>query len=604
MTRLSFRAPLLAVPSTLLFATLSGAQTGTASFPLGQGSTGYYLPEPTGVTETARTVTGDILNDGLVDVFYRNGSELRCRFSPGLFDAPMTDVLDQGIVDFDIALDGDRDVVFASTATGLISGYWDNTAWAWSVSDEGTHPRWNGALFVRAVSRGFGRRPFVYGVMASGVDIRVLVPVTGGFSDRHVATLAQPVLEFEDLQFVSGGLPELAVVSQTGCAIYSGSYVGNPGTPVAEALTPGTPVPSSLSVGRSSSSNTGWVAWLHGTVTQPRQSLSVLAPGAAPFTLSLPATTPDSEPFAAGSLIAGDFDADGDADLMMTNTALRSFVVPLNLGTASGPPVFSWTSNDVRTVDLQNPTQSLGTDAMFAADIDNDGDADYGLSIAAESQFLFVKSGNVNHTAMTPGVVTYEPTTPTGFEYHEFEVWGPHRCRFRHEPAASIPTSATHLQLQLWKKVNPTTPLTPERLDVQFLPLTATELEFDLEPHIPGAPPTGQLFFHPMFFCTMRYVQLDPATQEITTVFPGRIFGFEGLTLPGQPLSANARWILNLWPGRGGDALELALGLGGDLAPTDPPNGQTSNGEGAGSGGGSGGECLPCDTNNPPKEGS
>ncbi|MEM6675273.1 MAG: hypothetical protein AAF726_20665 [Planctomycetota bacterium] len=587
--------PLLSLLAAALLSPVALAQS---SFELSSGDTGYFLPDPPGSLDPyERMIDGDLLNDGLPGIYYLQNGVVRGRFTIGSYDSPATVNPGLPVEDFDIGFDVDRDRIFAVDASGLLSAEWDGDARHWAIEREASPPRWDGALHVRAIDRSVGQRPYIYGVMADGREVRVLIPTTGGFADRRVFMHSETILGFEDVQFDGAGLPELALVTASGGGVYSGAFISNSGAPLVSAPTPLSSEWTSLVVGHLDGDDSGRVAWLHGPASAPTSNLTVLDPSGAVVSLALPAATPGGTPLQAGAVIAEDFDGDQDLDLLLSNKAESSMIVLVNGGTAAGAPILSWTPSGVREIAVPNPDGAFGDDAMFAADIDSDGDADYGAGLGAQDKFLVIKSATIKHRDMTPGVIEYEPGPHGGLDRNEFVMTGLYEVRFGHAAAPAIPAGATHLEVIFWEKPDPSTPLLPDRLTSLYLPLNTVDIAVDLAPFVPNPPHTGPPTFESMFFGLLRYVTRDSGNTTNLAVFPAKIYGFEGATVDEAHPSANKIWLNSTWPGSDATALELLLGAAVGLQEWPGPG----HGGGTGSCGSSGGECLPCFDNNPPK---
>ena len=555
------------------------------------GSVPLYPSSVPQVHHGPRTAVGDLLGDGLVDLCALESGEVRVRFSPGLYDSLMTDVLSMPANDLDVALDGDRVRLFAATSAGLVSTHWDPAQRAWIETVERTRPNWNDARLVRAVKRGPGLRPYIYGVMANGVEVRLLTPTAGGFSDKRVRMLTEEILALEDVSFVAGGLRELAVLTASGCSIYSGDPADIGDRAILSLATEVSSGETSLVVGSTGSPKDAWVAWLHDDAGVPRSSVSWLTPGGANETVVLQSTTPNGDPFGAGNLGATDLDGDSDLDLLVTNTQHSSIAALLNLATTPGTPAFQWSPAGVRSQLVAGA--DFDERPMFAADIDNDGDTDYGAGAGSLGRYYFVQSNLVRHRDLMPGIVTYETGGPSGSDLPEFHLSEDLQLSFALQPAATVPPGATDIELVFFTRPDDVTPLTPTPIFGRFEALGTTNVTFDLAGSVTEDPSTSHVSFYEMCFFTIRYVNRDPLTGEVQFVHPGQVFGLESRTMPGDPPSANANWLIDGWPGQRGDHLEVFL----DARAAQP------RALGGGSGCGSGGECLPCDINNPPPPG-
>lgn len=541
-----------------------------------------------------RSVVGDLLGDGLVDLCAMEGSEIRARFSPGLYDCLMTDVLSVPATDFDIAEDGGRDRLFACTARGLASAHWDAVQRDWIETLEPTHPRWKNARFVRAVGQGSGQRPLIYGVMANGREIRLLTPAGSGFIDERVRVVGREVIALEDVSFVADGLPELAVLTSVGCTVYSGDPADIGSGPIVQSLTPVVPGETSLVAGSAGGAADSWVAFLHGPSSDPRASVTILEPSSASTTLSFQGTTPAGNTFQAGALGALDLDGDSDVDLLITNQALPSMVSLLDVSTSAQVPSFTWQQSSVREVQMPAAGSGFGDEAVFTADIDNDGDVDFGAGAAYLNDMVRVRNGRVEHVDLTPGIVLQEPLQPADLDLAEFQLDTDLDLSFSLRAAAVVPPGATDIQLGFWTKPDHLSPLTPEPILTRHVRLGTTAQIFDLRDRVTEDLAAPNASFFEICFFTIRYVSRDPATGDVTHVYPGHVYGIESRTMPGGSPSDNCNWLLTQWPGRGGPALEVIL----------EAHGRSSFlGGGVGSGCGTGGECLPCQPDNPPGPG-
>ncbi len=585
--------------SVTLLTLAAAPASGQASFDVDGAGTGYYLGgDSVGTLPYHRAVMGDVFGDGLNDAFFLRDTEVDGRFSPGFLDSHMTNVFEADVTDFDASTDNGKWRLFGVNATGLVSTRWDRAAHDWAHTPEYTLGAWPNAKHVRAFSLGPTRRPLIYGVMQNGTDIRVLIPVTGGYLDRPILTAPGPILGIEDVVYdpASGTIPELAVLCADGLRVYRGTWSGNNGLPIDTVLTPAATGSRSLVLGRSSSGGTAWVAWLYDTQSSTDPTLTVKEFGSAAITIALDQNLPSGAPLRVGTIAAGDLDNDGDTDILATNRDHASLLALVNTGTATGAPVFAWNTNDVRGHDLGPSGAPFGDDQLFVGDLDNDSDPDFGTANSADMTVFLLKSSSVSHEDRTPQIQVFEddPATPLNEEAPEFFVTEQLKSQFTHVLPTVVPAGTTHLQLQLWKKVNATTPLESGRLAVKYYPLAEltggpTLLEMNLAPYLATVPIQGTVNpFGEIMFIAMRYVERD-SNGDVLRVFPGKIYAFEGATPVGQDPSPGKQWLAETWVARDGQDLDLRLA-------NDPfPQG----GDGAGSCGTTGGECLPGDCDDP-----
>lgn len=581
--RLLLLSLLIAVPTLTLAGKLG--HTG-GSDPVG----GYALqasnPEPG--EHYTRTVAGDFDGDCQQDVAYLLGEKVEVMIDPGLYESRMTCAASG----FDMVTvpGADRDDLLVVDALGLVRVTWNypgaGPCGNWlrvrrlAVEED---LDWIGVDLLRTWSDGPGT-PYVFGRYLDGTTIVWMRPGEADWVPEPVFATGspEPFLDLAPLDFDADGEPELAVIFPSGMAVYE---LGNP-TPVAYHTYPGVTSTALAPLRHTAVSvDPECVAWI-GTAADGAQYFAIVDSTG----IRNPVPLGHAEIFA---MRAGDYDDDGDDDLLCASTASWDLTWVENTGL--GEPVFS-PPDSVSEAPEANLPADENTAWPVIADLDGDGDGDAAYPIQDDEPFLWVwREAATNQAALRPRLVT---ATVDG-KVVGATVDANQTLRVDVEVDENMP--GKYLKIVAWTRDDPSSPMNPQPLRVKYHDVSGrvgTEVR-PFEVVIPGGPSqsggsAAPETFEPLVYLLFQlYDGLGP-TDPPTTVYPGLLLVLhaQGVLGPsGQP-TANDAFVTSLESSLA-FVVMAASAEGGGVEQLDGPGGDEV---------GKGGDvpCTPVPPNSPP----
>ena len=235
--------------------------------------------------------------------------------------------------------------------------------------------------------------------------------------------------------------------------------------------------------------------------------------GATVFLYTADATTIDP-PISLGgatltALATGDFDADGQEDLLISHQTTGELALFTNSYEATGAS-FSWDPGTWALYDLTEdgsgsaPAPWNEATPIFV-DLDLDGDADVLHPVEKDDAIVLMRSSAVDHEA-------YAPLVGEGC-YQLDEDTGESRVTLQVVPPPLAPSVDDAIEVVLWRQPDALAPTDPVPVSLTTVPLTAWPLEVVLtftEPQPSSA----------IFHAQMRLVALDGTTGEVVDAGP------------------------------------------------------------------------------------
>lgn len=525
----------MGVPSlvSILLASLAGSVTDPLlPTPI---SLDYVRPlqdlTPQGLDAYTRTVTGDFDGDSLADLAYLHGALLEVMFAPALFMSQYDDVTSAtdvavlpgiGSPPTDSLL-----TVGSSGLTRLTLSYGGSQAfWLQTTLEAG----WAGAL--RVDCREVSGQTWVFGLQSDARSVRARAKGVGtGWVEGPLFTTTFDVSEIAALDYDGGGDLELAVVGEHRWEIWRRS--GAPFQPwvLAASGTHGSFDLLDVAVGAQDGSLTEWLALLAAHHTDPTRSFVIVHD-------LLGTQTPvevDGQPEAV-AMAAGDFDASGDDDLVLSIRASFDALVLTNQGTGSSPAFDGDRSGSFPPTATVDIPATLGSPAdtqaqPAAADLDNDDRMDFCLPIQGSGE-LFVHRDNLYGPAVPPTGYSVLANSAGGMSVEDEDLPSS-TCAATQllvpvsSPVASRPNNVQLLESHLWvqRPGESTTATTIDYHEAAFVSgIENYDLDLLLDSDV-GAQPGGQVD-ETIYFKLVCFAQTDTAGNVIRIARP-RLIGFQ-----------------------------------------------------------------------------
>jgi len=287
-----------------------------------------------------RTVALDIDGDSLQDICMLRGTDVDLMIGPGVFEAVFpsraTGVNDIAALDR-FPLQGKQSLLTVGD-DGAVVHHFD---WGLQAGPNGFEPveqwvtttvndtTWEDAVLVKSRDNG-GTSSQIYGVMDDGETVRSLTNSGTGYLDSHLFSVSETILELSIVDWVAGGDPEVCVLTGSGIEVFE-HVSGAPGTnqtwqSVYVSHPPGF-TPLSMTAGQGPGAGE-WVAWSVVLTANPVHERLIIADasGYDVYVLHGPPTVI--------AMSTGDWDGDGDDDVMTSSKATHDVVILENIGTS------------------------------------------------------------------------------------------------------------------------------------------------------------------------------------------------------------------------------------------------------------------------------
>lgn len=585
----------LAPAAALMLAALSAAPAiAQQTFTTGVGR-GYYLaPEGVSLTGTfSRGAVADFHADGLPDFVWVKGTGAQLMISPGLFQAPVDNAL--GLVnDVDVWPQPTGTMLATVGPDGLHRTDWNAPAYSWRRRLAAAGP-WLGALRVTAARDGRTNEGVIYGVRADGVSLqRHQSGSTAG--SGLLAVAGQPINDLTVADWDGDGDDDVVVAGSNWLGFFPGDSSAFSSQLVPTHVVPNTVRTIGISVG-SSSVGGDFVAWCTEDSWGVGQLWIVRRSGQITGPIEL-----EGQNF--GGVAVGKVYSEQHDDIVITALGTRDLFALKNFDQGAGP-VFGLQGEDwYRKTTTPSPTGGVfGSAQPLIADIDGDGDVDIGAPSGETGTMLFVKNGIVDERARTPGVrslgVSYEGST------HDALLDSVQQIEFQIAHAPMVPLGANAIEARWWYMSGANGDLDPHSIQARHWPLdsmnpptasTSTLLRMELGPYLTSPSPPPMPYFNGLFFCVLRYVQVNPS-GAIVAVYPGQPVGFEAEY--SNPNGPHERWLADHFLAAPTSPWNFRIVAELPPSPNGPEGGDPSERpDEIGTGGP--GECVPVKQNCPP----
>ncbi len=479
----------------------------------------YGIPGGEGKT-FGRTIAGRFNDDDVLDAALLADDEVLFLSGRDLYlshETPWT-----GAIDLDTYPGGGpdgQDAVVFSDASGLHLGWWDfaTKAFARTQLDGGA---WAGAQLVRATGIRGTVRPDVAGVSADGYTLLVMGVVSESplaFSPLSGAsfTVANPILSFTALEWDGVAPAEWAVLTTNTLRIHDGA--------------------SNVLRNWATAGAGGSLATLESEYQPYDRLVWLTAPAAAQFVFALDAAHVDPALNVAGilasSIVAGDWDRDGDDDVAIGNQFNQKIFVVDNERSIAAPDAISFPlGGGFEVLPLSDPGASNPGHVAnpVIADFDGDGDPDVGTAVQASAEFRIAKNGDVDDDALEPVVLDMSYLVLENSSYGELTI--------ELDRSAGLTAPVTDVRVTLWRQAELGEPSDQSPEDDLIFPIAQWPVQITVQ-----VPESGH-YFESVYYFEMRFLERDAQ---------GAVVGSHPASLGGLTLSPLIYEILVMVEGAG-----------------------------------------------------
>jgi len=335
---------------------------------------------------------------------------------------------------------------------------------------------------------------------ADGLTFRPLFGQSGGgFAAGTTFTALDTVRDVVLLRW-DGDLPlEVAVLSDSGVEVYDldGSVLS-----VFTSVLPGGCLCLLRQVGQSQDR----LAWITEYAPPASQWLMVLSPAGSSDVIDLGALD-------AVAAVNGDYDLDGDDDVLISHRYSHDLLWFENRRSPSNPLGPTFTTDGMRTFQVGPPsTEAPDNEAWpVAVDLDRDGDLDVAFAVELTAELRVLRGEPVVEDEQRAGVVSGEYSLPAGAPQGTLTL-------LLSQPAA-MPSGATHLEVDLWRQADLGESLEAQAVGHLVLPIASWPMS------VPVAIPEATSTFGAIYHVQVRLAEHDAYGERIDA-FPPQALAF------------------------------------------------------------------------------
>ena len=486
--------PLAAAVALILLAPPSAAFQQVEDF----GGTRVSVPWPAGLGSSGsfgRGASADLTGDGIPEAILLDGATAVVLAGIDAYWAPSELQFAANDVDA-VPASGDPGAFVAVNGLGLVGIGYDAVASAFTETV--LDASWSGAALVRAADLDGDGHADLLGLAGDRTTFLRQQGSAGAltFSAAPGFAVTNLVREFTLVQWDADADLEVAVLTDYGLELFEldGTLVD-----LWPSVVPGGVIATLSQAGQT----TDRVAWITAYAPPAAQWLMSISPNGVEDLVDLGAL----DAFAAA---AGDFDLDGDDDLLVSHHYSHELLWFENIHTPADPygPCFS-DDPEAQSLFRVGPPDTPGTlnEAWpIVDDLDGDGDLDVLYAVETSATLELIRAGEVTEDDQRP--------TPAFLQWDLPDQAPEGTLRFEIHAPAAIPAGATHVAVNLWRSTGYGADFASDALETHLVPVTgAWPLSVDL------TIPESTSVFLSIYGIQTRFVGLD-GSGSVGASFP------------------------------------------------------------------------------------